>query len=322
MGIPLYKIIADEIKQSIESGEFKAGTRLLSEAALAGQKNVSVGTIKKVYASLERDGCVYKIRGGGAYVTDKMAKGQGQDTRPSAIVTQAVRDLSQNGFKMNRIYSIVQKQSGQVFRGDNRIRAALVDCNPETIHHILGDLEQVSDLDVEAFLLGDLLSGRQVIDSQCNLALVTQKHFGEFVRYADSIHLRTEEISLRETRGTIARLAVIPDWQDICVVYRSSEFLESVRYTLKGLDKRNKLICIEEQNFTEEDEHYISDKLPFIVPPDYINYSGARMLQMINRVKKIGGLLIPFEFEIDKGSFLHLKQVLEKIRTREAGFGI
>ncbi|MEF9938994.1 MAG: GntR family transcriptional regulator [Clostridium sp.] len=323
--IPLYKQISQAVCAEIEKGNLKKGMRLPSEAAMAEVKQVAVGTVKRAYADLEAEGHIYKIRGGGAYVSGDMNASEeikSSEGTPEEIVARTVRELSQSGLHMDRIFSIIQKQSEQVFRRDERIKAALVDCNFETLHNVMGDLEQIPYLEVEPFLLEELLSGEKVIGSQYSLALVSQKHFGEFIRYADSIHLRTEEISLRESRGTVARLAVIPDGQEICILYRSREFLESVQYTLKWLDKKNKLICIEEQQFTKEDETYIEAKLPLVIPPDYMDYSSARILQMIGRARKVGSLLITFEFEIDKGSLLHLKRTLENIQTREAELGI
>lgn len=321
--IVLYKQISDEICHEIEAGNLKRGMRLPSEAVMSDMKKVSVGTVKKAYGDLENKGYIYKVRGGGAYVSGCGAEDfQDGSRKPGRIAEQAVRELSQSGLPMNLIFSIIQEQSSRVFQGDQRMKAALVDCNLETMHKVVRDLEQIPYLDVDIFLLEELFSGKRVIGSGYSLALVSQKHFGEFVRYADPIHLRTEEISLRETRETIARLAVIPDLQEICVLYRSREFLESVQYTLKSLEKRNRLICIEEQQFTGEDEKYVDEKLPLIISPDYMDYSSARILQIIGRARKVGSLLIPFEFEIDKGSLLHLKRMVDRIRTREVEFSI
>lgn len=318
--VPLYKQISDEIRTQIDAGSLKSGMRLLSEAAMAERKNVSVGTVKKAYSDLEKSGSIYKVRGGGSYVSGESEAAFGKSVTPEAIVAETVRNLSRQGIKMNRIFAAVRRQSGQVYRSDRRIRAALVDSNPEVMHYVMKGLEQFPYLDVKPYPIRELLSGEKVPGTDFDLALVSHKYFDEFIRYADSIRLKAERISLIESRGTIARLAVVPDLQDICVIYRSREFVEEVRYVLDELGKKNKLICISEERFTKEDERCISEKFPLIIPPDYMDYSGAGILQLIVRAQKVGCLLIPFEIEIDKGSFLHLKQVLEKIRIRGAEF--
>lgn len=320
--IMLYKQISDEISGEIDAGNLKKGMRLPSEVVMSEMKNVSVGTVKKAYGELENHGYIYKIRGGGSYVSGYVsATEENRYVTPESMVSQTVRELSKIGLQMNQIFTIIQTQSGRVFRGDQRIKAALVDTNLEVMHHVIRELEQIPCLDVELFLLNDIFSGEKVIGSQYSLVLVSKECFGELIHYGDSIHLKMEDMSLHESRETIARLAVIPDSQEICILYRSRNFLDSVQNTLKWLNKKNKLICIEERKFTKEDERFVGEKLPFIVPPDYMDYSSAWILQIIERAKKAGCILIPFEFEIDKGSLFHLKQVLEKMQIRGEGFG-
>ena len=314
----LYKKIADEICGQIENGTLKKGMRLPSEAAMSQKQGVAIGTVKKAYADLQGKGYIYKIRGGGAYVSGDMSDGGGGENAPEDVAGQMIQELVQKGFRMNQIYAMVQKQTKQVFDRAQLVKAALVDCNKETLHNVQNDLELIPYLDVKPFLLEELFSGEKVIGSEYRLAVVSQKHYGDFIRYADSIHLRTEEMALRESRETIARLTVIPDWQELCILYRSREFLESVQYTLKCLGKKNKIIAINEEQLTDEVGGYGTEKIPFVIPPDYMEFCNARLLQVVGRARKAGNLIIPFEFEIDKGSLLHLKRVVEEMRGREA----
>ena len=196
---------------------------------------------------------------------------------------------------------------------------ALVDCNSETLHHIMLDLKKKTGLEVEPYLLNSLFSGESMISPRCALTLVAEKHYNDFIRYADSMHLWTEKVALRESRKTIAKLTVLPDWQDICILYRSREFLESVQYTMKVLGKKGRLLCVNEQQIGLEQERLTKEPLSFIIPPDYMDYSSNLALQLISRAKKMGCPVVPFEFEIDKGSLLHLKQVFENLQEEERG---
>lgn len=316
--IPLYQQIAAEIEDRIRNGTFKKGTRLPSEVTMSRDKGVAVGTVKKAYAALESRGFIYKIRGGGSYVSGGNTRDFDETELPIEVVGRLIRDLTQKGFRMNQIYAMVQKQMEQVFSGEQRVKAALVDCNLETIHDVMNDLGVIPCLETEPFLLEELFSGERVIGSEYSLAIVSQKHYGDFIRYADSIHLRTEEMALRESRETIARLTVIPDWQEICVLYRSQGFLDCVQYTLKCLGKKNKLIAVREQQLSSDISRYMREKIPFIIPPDYMDYSGARLHQIVGRARKVGSMIVPFEFEIDKGSLLHLRRIVDEIQSRGA----
>lgn len=316
----LYGQIAEELNVRIESGEFGPGDRLPSEAALAEAKGVSVGTVKKAYDTLKKQGCIYKVRGGGAYV---QAEENGELKRtPQELVDRTIEAAKAMGIPMNRMFILLRDQLEQVFGGDKKIKVALVDCNAETLHHIMLDLKKKTGVEVEPYLLNELFSGESLISPQCVLTLVAEKHYNDFVRYADSMHLWTDKVALRESRRTISRLTVLPDWQEICILYRSREFLDSVKYTLKVLGKKGRLFCVNEQQIGMNQERLTKEPVSFIIPPDYMDYSSNLALQMIERAKKMGCAVVPFEFEIDRGSLFHLKQVFEQIEENGHEEGI
>lgn len=67
----LYRLIAEQISQLIESGEYKPGSRLPPERTLAAQLNVSRPTVREALIALEVEGWV-DIRGGtGVFVLER-----------------------------------------------------------------------------------------------------------------------------------------------------------------------------------------------------------------------------------------------------------
>ncbi|MFI8276461.1 GntR family transcriptional regulator [Streptomyces sp. NPDC085929] len=60
--------IADDLRQQIRTGHFKAGERLPSEAQLAIRYTVSTPTLRSALALLQGEGLVEKIHGSGNYV--------------------------------------------------------------------------------------------------------------------------------------------------------------------------------------------------------------------------------------------------------------
>lgn len=70
----LYRQIADQLYQLIESGEYRAGDRLPAERALAQQLKVSRPSVREALIALEVEGVV-EIRGGaGVFVVDRAAQ--------------------------------------------------------------------------------------------------------------------------------------------------------------------------------------------------------------------------------------------------------
>lgn len=67
---PLYMQIRDDLRQSILTGALKAGDRLPSVTALAGEKNVTAATIRRALQDLSDEGIVSSHVGRGTFVTD------------------------------------------------------------------------------------------------------------------------------------------------------------------------------------------------------------------------------------------------------------
>lgn len=68
---PLYQQVADDIKQKIESGEYKAGQILPSETRYCEIYNVSRVTVRNALSDLADQGFLLKRHGKGTYVQNK-----------------------------------------------------------------------------------------------------------------------------------------------------------------------------------------------------------------------------------------------------------
>ena len=64
-----YMLLAQDLRDQIESGRLKPGDQLPSFVALRSRHGVSRGTVEKVYSVLERDGLIVREQGRGVFVT-------------------------------------------------------------------------------------------------------------------------------------------------------------------------------------------------------------------------------------------------------------
>jgi DNA-binding FadR family transcriptional regulator len=76
----LYRQVADQLRQLIDSGEFAAGARLPTERELAAQLGVSRPTVREALIALEVDGRIRIRVGSGIYVLPPAAAPQVADT--------------------------------------------------------------------------------------------------------------------------------------------------------------------------------------------------------------------------------------------------
>ncbi|MEO1746064.1 MAG: GntR family transcriptional regulator [Pseudomonadota bacterium] len=73
--LPLYVQIAELLSREISAGIWPDGTRLPTEAELAAQLNVAIGTLRKSLAILEDRALLERIQGSGTYVRRKAKTG-------------------------------------------------------------------------------------------------------------------------------------------------------------------------------------------------------------------------------------------------------
>lgn len=70
-GTPIYRQIADQVRQAVASGVLRPGDRLPSVREMAVELAVNPNTIAKAYQELERDGVIETPRGKGSYIADR-----------------------------------------------------------------------------------------------------------------------------------------------------------------------------------------------------------------------------------------------------------
>jgi|694.fasta_scaffold09522_7 GntR family transcriptional regulator len=66
---PIFRQIADQLRQAIDSKVYKPGEMLPSLRAMAIDINVNPNTVQRAYEALEREGVVETRRGVGIFVT-------------------------------------------------------------------------------------------------------------------------------------------------------------------------------------------------------------------------------------------------------------
>lgn len=71
--LPLYLQIKELLLRELGAGKWLQGERLPTEAELAGQLGVAVGTLRKALAGLEDDGILERRQGSGTYVAEGKA---------------------------------------------------------------------------------------------------------------------------------------------------------------------------------------------------------------------------------------------------------
>ena len=67
---PMYKQVTDQIKDAIAAGTLKPETKLPSIREISKELKISIITIKRAYADLEKEGYIFTRSGMGSFVAD------------------------------------------------------------------------------------------------------------------------------------------------------------------------------------------------------------------------------------------------------------
>jgi len=89
---PPYQQVADALRTAISSGEYAVGAKLPGHSAVAAQFGVSVGTVKRAFADLQRDRLIVTRQGQGSYV--RATAGATDDGGEVATLRRALEDMA------------------------------------------------------------------------------------------------------------------------------------------------------------------------------------------------------------------------------------
>jgi DNA-binding transcriptional regulator YhcF (GntR family) len=70
-GVPVYRQLADQLRERILSGELPPRTPLPSAKTLAQEHGIAVGTVTRAVEVLRQEGLVRTIPGRGVWVVDR-----------------------------------------------------------------------------------------------------------------------------------------------------------------------------------------------------------------------------------------------------------
>ncbi|QYM64564.1 GntR family transcriptional regulator [Microbacterium sp. Se5.02b] len=71
---PLFVSLAQQLRERIDSGEWAAGERLPTEAALASAYAVGINTVRRAVGRLVDEGVVVRRQGSGTYVSVRASR--------------------------------------------------------------------------------------------------------------------------------------------------------------------------------------------------------------------------------------------------------
>ena len=116
--IPIFRQIADQLRQAVDAGVHKPGELLPSQRVLAIEIKVNPNTIQRAYEALEREGIVETRRGVGVFVVQSNRRKLSEaETRLCNQYATAIRQAHKAGLTPDAARAMFEQSLRQVLAG-------------------------------------------------------------------------------------------------------------------------------------------------------------------------------------------------------------
>ncbi len=312
---PAYQQITSFFEKQIQSGRMKPGQKLPAERDLAEVLHTARGTVKKAYEELVRRRLIEAAPGRGSFVApERSSPAESRKDKAIRLIDELIDELVRLKFSAHDIRIFFDlRLLGREDELQN-LNVAAVDCNPETLSIIERQFQIIPRVNMAKFLVDDLLedpSGTGRLQS-FDLILTTTTHFGEVLERFPELKAKFIQVAMAPTRNSIIALARLTPSQKIGVVCESRRFLEIVLDHLKAFDIPGSAVAPLFWSELDRLDKFIAGLDAVIVPAGYSLQRNREHLAALQEFTERGGVIIPFDYQIERGSLLNLE---ERLRT-------
>lgn len=119
--IPIFRQIADQLRQAVDAGVHKPGEMLPSQRVLAIEVKVNPNTIQRAYEALEREGIVETRRGVGVFVVQSNRRRLSEaETRLCNQYASAIRQALKAGVTLDATRAMFEQSLRQLLTGASK----------------------------------------------------------------------------------------------------------------------------------------------------------------------------------------------------------
>lgn len=318
---PVYRQIADQIMRQIKTGALRPGERLPTERELAARLQIARGTVKRAYRELSDNNIIEVIHGSGSYVYNDRESADLERRRQAAELIEKDYDtLASWGMTHAEINTLLHITLAKKAPPEAYARVAIVDCNPESLAIFKRQLNYMPGIAVSVFLVDTIImdDAPKELLHDFDLILTTATHYPALSRALGGCDkLLAADVS--PSRHTIVSICTLDKNRALGIVCRSNKFANLVAEQISLYDSRRKNIPVCFETDVKSVRRFMKRFGAVIAAPDCAfmdaQYSGT----LLDEYAAAGGLVIPFDYLIDRGSLIHIEERIDGvIRSRWA----
>lgn len=232
------------------------------------------------------------------------------------ILTDAIIDLEDLGFNYKQINDLFGLMLARRREQVSHFAIASVDCNPEALGIYQKQLAMLTHMNTARILLTDLhaAASADAMLEPFDLILTTSNHVEELRKLAPKMAGKVVPVIVAPTQATLIALARLENGSRAGVLHQSGRFFSIIRGWLQKSGFQGDVKGFNtELETAEEFESFVSDRSVLVTPPGFAAQLSGEHLRVINRFRLNGGQLIDFEYQIERGSLLHLEELIRSL---------
>ena len=314
---PAYQQIISSIERQIQSGRLKPGVKIPAERDLAEELKTARGTVKKAYDELARRRLIEAAPGRGSFVAPERsaaASGESRKDKALRLIDELIDELARLKFSAHDIRIFFDLRL--LGREDDlqNVNVVAVDCNPEALGIFERQFQIIPRVNLAKILVDELFedpAGAERLRS-FDLVLTTTTHYQEVLEHYPDLKPKILQVAVAPTRGSIVSLARLTPSQKIGIACESQKFLAIVLDHLKAFDIPASSVAPLFWSELDRLDEFLAGLDAVIIPAGYSLQRGREHLAAIQEFTERGGVIIPFDYQIERGSLLTVE---ERLRT-------
>ena len=312
---PIYRQLADQVLAGVKSGLLKPGDRLPTERELAAQLGVARGTVRKAYRELADNNLVQVIQGSGVYIHRDGGQLDSRRRRAAAnLVEETLNRLERWGFSPAETEALLRADLARRQTGRG-VRAAVIDCNPESLSIFKRQLLQIPDLSVSVLMVESILmeDDPRGLLSEFDLALTTVTHYDQINACLAGSGLRLLKAAMALSPRTIVDVTSLPAESSIGILCSSNKFAGLIAEQLNYFRAKEGRFDVHFESDVQEAARFIEQYDAVVAPPDSLLFSSSAGREALERYRTQGGRAVSFDYQIERGSLIHLEEQISAL---------
>jgi DNA-binding transcriptional regulator YhcF (GntR family) len=317
--IPVYRQIIEKVTKLVVSGGIRPGDRLPPERELAHQLGIARGTITKAYEELVHVGILEAAQGRGSFVSSRQdILPRGRKERAVELIKSLMNELDALQFSAREIELLLDLVRLERDERIEHFQVVAIDCSPEALRIFCRQLGFLSQIRINTILLDELAGSPEAEKrlSAFDLLLTTTTHHSEVLGLAQGLKDRIVQMVFSPSVDTIISLAGLKPSLTLGILAESRQFLDIICFKLRDLCLTNPTSHEFMPCDAERLRGFVADKDVLIVPPDFQSSLDRDTAAVIAEFTERGGIRIPFDYQIERGSLVYLEERIKHLLER------